>query len=338
MTMSRGGPVSYVVEVRMKRKDGDYAWIRDAGEIVERAEDDKPTRMIGVQTDVTESKAFVDQASILSSAIEAATTGVVLAGIDGKVTHANHALYEMLGYDSEAEDLMGVDLNYALADEFKEQFEHEIMPAVMQGGWRGDIQLVRKDGMIIDIDASLAPVHDESGNVITISAMVSDITEQREMEAILQEQNQAMMEMSTPVITLWDEIVLLPLVGTIDDDRAMQMTERLLEAIVSFEARVAILDVTGGRRDRHECSPEPAEGRRRRQHAGRACGCYGLQPERGPDIGSARRRFLVAEDARLPASRHRPGVRPGRASRRGDCGQAQTVVFLHLLRACVRPH
>ncbi len=58
-------------------------------------------------------------------------------------------------------------------------------------------------------------------------------------------QNRAVMELSTPVIKIWPSIVMLPLIGVIDTGRAQQIIERLLESIVSNEARVAILDVSG---------------------------------------------------------------------------------------------
>ena len=64
-------------------------------------------------------------------------------------------------------------------------------------------------------------------------------------ERTIAEQHRMLMTLSTPVIRLWDEIVLLPLVGVIDSQRAQQIIEKLLEAIVRYEARVAILDVTG---------------------------------------------------------------------------------------------
>lgn len=64
-------------------------------------------------------------------------------------------------------------------------------------------------------------------------------------ERTIAEQHHALMTLSTPVIRLWDEIVLLPLVGVIDSERAQQIIEKLLDAIVRYESRVAILDVTG---------------------------------------------------------------------------------------------
>ncbi len=64
-------------------------------------------------------------------------------------------------------------------------------------------------------------------------------------EEIISQQSQSLLELSTPVIQLWDDIVLLPLVGVIDTTRASQIMERMLHAIVETESRVAILDVTG---------------------------------------------------------------------------------------------
>ncbi len=64
-------------------------------------------------------------------------------------------------------------------------------------------------------------------------------------EEIINQQSQSLLELSTPVIQLWEQIVLLPLIGVIDTARASQIMERMLHAIVETESRVAILDVTG---------------------------------------------------------------------------------------------
>lgn len=64
-------------------------------------------------------------------------------------------------------------------------------------------------------------------------------------EEVILQQSRSLMELSTPVIRVWDQIIMLPIVGVIDTVRATQLMESLLEAIVSTESRVAILDVTG---------------------------------------------------------------------------------------------
>jgi len=64
-------------------------------------------------------------------------------------------------------------------------------------------------------------------------------------EELIYQQSQAILELSTPVIRIWERIVMLPLVGTIDTPRAQQMVEGLLQGIVDTESVVALLDITG---------------------------------------------------------------------------------------------
>ncbi len=86
------------------------------------------------------------------------------------------------------------------------------------------------------------------GNIIDVMEKLSLVTFEtfaRIREQIIGRQSQALLELSTPSIKLWDQILLLPVVGVIDTFRAQQLIEGLLKAIVEFEARVVILDVTG---------------------------------------------------------------------------------------------
>ncbi|MGK3963358.1 STAS domain-containing protein [Sorangium sp. So ce118] len=58
-------------------------------------------------------------------------------------------------------------------------------------------------------------------------------------------QHEAMLEMSTPIIQVWDSVLTLPVIGTIDGARAMRMMEEVLGAIVKQSARFMIVDLTG---------------------------------------------------------------------------------------------
>lgn len=59
------------------------------------------------------------------------------------------------------------------------------------------------------------------------------------------EYQQVIRRLSTPVISVWDEVLVMPLVGVVDSTRAQQMMEQLLERIAAEEARFVIVDITG---------------------------------------------------------------------------------------------
>jgi rsbT co-antagonist protein RsbR len=56
-----------------------------------------------------------------------------------------------------------------------------------------------------------------------------------------------MLELSTPVIKVWDKILTLPIIGTLDSRRAQMMMEALLQKVVETGSTIAILDITGVR-------------------------------------------------------------------------------------------
>src|SRR5690349_13894022 len=64
-------------------------------------------------------------------------------------------------------------------------------------------------------------------------------------EQIIADQSAAMMELSTPVIRLWEGIIAVPLVGTLDSARTQLVMERLLDTLVATGAEHAVLDITG---------------------------------------------------------------------------------------------
>lgn len=67
----------------------------------------------------------------------------------------------------------------------------------------------------------------------------------RSREEIIEGQRQEMLELSTPVVKIWDGVLALPMIGTLDSERAQVVMESLLERIVETGATVAIIDITG---------------------------------------------------------------------------------------------
>jgi rsbT co-antagonist protein RsbR len=68
---------------------------------------------------------------------------------------------------------------------------------------------------------------------------------QRSREEVIHRQQQELMELSTPVVKLWDGILAVPLIGTLDSARTQVVMESLLQRIVDTEASIAIIDITG---------------------------------------------------------------------------------------------
>jgi len=103
------------------------------------------------------------------------------------------------------------------------------------------------------------PLKNKRGDVIGLCGIITDISEirrrQDEVAALEAEiksqveliQSQAAMldELSVPVIQVWQDILLLPLVGVIESRRAAQVMESLLEAVGRMGAQIVIIDITG---------------------------------------------------------------------------------------------
>ncbi|MCQ1534386.1 PAS domain-containing protein [Methanosarcina sp. KYL-1] len=100
-------------------------------------------------------------------------------------------------------------------------------------------------GKTIPVEITSSPLKDKKGNIIGGLEYIVDISHSVKMENELRTQTQTILELSTPVIKIWDGVLLLPLVGIVDTMRAQQIIENLLNSIVENEAEVAILDLSG---------------------------------------------------------------------------------------------
>ncbi|MEM8534194.1 MAG: PAS domain-containing protein [Chloroflexota bacterium] len=114
-------------------------------------------------------------------------------------------------------------------------------------------RIVHPDGSIRWIADRVVPIRDENGIVYRFAGSATDITEQKQSEVERQElqeqiirvQAATVAELSTPLIPLSDDVLVMPLIGSIDSYRAQGIMDALLSGIATHSAAVVILDITG---------------------------------------------------------------------------------------------
>lgn len=102
------------------------------------------------------------------------------------------------------------------------------------------------------IQATYLPLRDDRGAVTHLMAILRDVSEEVEQRAAIQEaqmeiqlQQDIIDVLSSPVIALWQDVLLVPLVGAISSRRALKVTEKLLNTISARQAQCVIIDITG---------------------------------------------------------------------------------------------
>ena len=84
--------------------------------------------------------------------------------------------------------------------------------------------------------------YEPAANRIANTVAVSFV---QERERVIRQQQEAIRELSTPVLQVREQLLILPIIGSLDAGRARQLTEQLLAAIKSNRARVVVIDITG---------------------------------------------------------------------------------------------
>jgi rsbT co-antagonist protein RsbR len=90
--------------------------------------------------------------------------------------------------------------------------------------------------------SDILDAYEPAANSIAITVAVGFV---RERERVIREQQEAIRELSTPVLQVRERLLILPIIGLIDPQRARQLTEQLLRAIRANRAKVVVIDITG---------------------------------------------------------------------------------------------
>ncbi|CAD7767952.1 PAS fold protein [Candidatus Methanoperedenaceae archaeon GB37] len=90
-----------------------------------------------------------------------------------------------------------------------------------------------------------APLKDAEGKIVGGLEYLVNISDLKRLMEEEKKLSEAILKLSTPIIQIWDKVLLLPLIGTIDEERAEQIVENLLGGIVATGTEVVIIDLSG---------------------------------------------------------------------------------------------
>jgi rsbT co-antagonist protein RsbR len=93
-----------------------------------------------------------------------------------------------------------------------------------------------------DLLNRILDAYEPAANRIAVTVGVSFVEER---ERVIREQQEAIRELSTPVLQVRERLLILPIIGVLDSPRARQLTEQLLGAIQANRAKVVVIDITG---------------------------------------------------------------------------------------------
>lgn len=232
-------------ETTHRRKDGTTLPVEVRARVFEHAEQQLVLCAI---RDITERReAALQYGAILRTAID----GFWVSDRDGRFLDVNDSFCWMVGYTRE--ELVQMFIADIEPAEISGQISRHISHVAEEGYSRFETRHRCKDGQVLDVEVSANFLPVSNGRFFVF---VRDITESKRADRAIRRLNKKLQEqvarqkksievLSTSVIHLWDRVVLLPLVGVVDAQRAHQFTESLLNAIADQRAEVAIVDVAG---------------------------------------------------------------------------------------------
>jgi rsbT co-antagonist protein RsbR len=203
-----------------------------------------------VTRDITAQKQQQAEVSIFKTMADIAPDAFGMADADGTLTYANAAYRDLTGY---GDALVGMNFLDHFTEADRVLAREALRTTAEQGGWQGMLHFQRQDGSVIPVDTKGFVTRDEAGNIAAVMGLFRDLSEQYRQEEersalqqqVIDAQRQALRELSTPLIPISDNVVIMPLIGTIDSQRAQQVMEALLEGVAQHQANLVVLDITG---------------------------------------------------------------------------------------------
>lgn len=189
--------------------------------------------------------------TVLGTVLDTAPVGFILVDSEGRIKHFNKHCENLFGFAKK--ELLGKAVELLVPEAFRDShvpmrdaFFDEPWPRMMGSG--RELFAQRKDGSQFPIEIGLGPV--EIDGEMFVTAVIIDITEKKQLEAqkkarLEQSHYEELLALSSPLLSVWKGIKVLPLIGTLDSMRTQDAMEKALTCMAEEQIRILIIDITG---------------------------------------------------------------------------------------------
>jgi rsbT co-antagonist protein RsbR len=191
-----------------------------------------------------------DELRRLAELLDLAQDAIMTRAVGGTITYWNRGAEQLYGHERGA--AIGRGSHELLRTRFPTELEAIDRHLLTTGHWNGELTHARADGQDILVASRWVLKRGQDGQADQVLELNTDITARKRAEAeeaqrqqVLLAQAQAIQELSTPLIPVTDEVLVMPMIGTVDSIRAKQIMEAILRGISDSRARFVILDITG---------------------------------------------------------------------------------------------
>jgi len=175
----QGRSRSHSLDYRMLTKKGDYIWVHDQANVVQRRDDGSPLRMSGTHNDITNRKLAEEKLKLAASVFTHAGESIVITNAEGMILDVNHTFSSTTGY-SRAETI-GKNPRILKSGQQSDEFYVNMWQALLQKGhWSGEVWNKRKNGEVYAEMKTISAVRDEQGITTHYVSLANDITQIKE--------------------------------------------------------------------------------------------------------------------------------------------------------------
>jgi rsbT co-antagonist protein RsbR len=196
-----------------------------------------------------ENKKLKLEKSLLNSLLEHIPENVYFKDRESRFVRIGKAFSDYMGFDNPDEIIGKTDFDLFDEEHARPAFEDE--QKIMKTGkpLQKEEKEVYPDGSEKWVETTKVPRYDEKGKIVGTFGISRDITGKKlwemEREKKIAAQREELIELSTPVIDVWEGVLTVPILGSLDSERASRVSEALLTRIVEEKANTAIIDISG---------------------------------------------------------------------------------------------